>query len=167
MQLKIFEPYLNFIRKLQVKNFHDQLWSHRGIRLHYLFMFNLVTPHLLHGIRCLLFNLLWCFLIPHDCENLGSQVTCYTCFQFLIYNSLKRIIERKIKINGLIYVGATTHLFMPQCAAWWIFCLLTICAHRSWCTSTWNLLLKRDHVTYALRPLHPWFEMFIISHKLK
>ena len=84
-------------------------------------------PHLVHEIRCVLIN--YC-PTPHDCENLGSQVTCHTYIQFPIYISLKRTIEKKF--HGLTYIGATTHLMCHHNVSHGeTCCLLTVCAHRS------------------------------------
>lgn len=61
----------------------------------------LVMLHLLRGITCFLNNPLWSCITPHDCEVVGSQVTCPTCLQCLLYSSLKCKISKSVVLPTL------------------------------------------------------------------
>lgn len=46
----------------------------------------LVMPHLLFGINYFVDDKLWSFLTPHNCENVGPQITWHACIQCPIYD---------------------------------------------------------------------------------
>jgi hypothetical protein len=68
--------------------FQSSLW-HIGFSV---VLFIQVMSHLLHGLKYFLNSLLRHCQKLHDYENVGSQLTCHTCSQCPIYNSLRWIL---------------------------------------------------------------------------
>lgn len=56
------------------------------------YIFIQVLSHLLHGLKYFLNSLLWHCQKVHEYENVGSRLTCHTCSQCPIYNSLSVIL---------------------------------------------------------------------------
>ena len=83
MQLKMFQSYLNFSpnSKCEVPIAH---FGHIETSIYPSWFCTTF-----YRMKAFLKNLLWFCLMPHDCGDVGPQLTCHTCFQCLTYSSLK------------------------------------------------------------------------------
>lgn len=107
----------------------------------------MVMPHLLHGIKHSLDNLLWHGLEHYDCENVVYK--WYPTLASTIIYTIHYIVDWEIHCLTIKLEALLTCLCHGV-----VHDKFKTCAHRSCNANTWFLLFG-NHVTYVFCPLYP------------